>query len=232
MSTDTPLFEVALQIDDVDLRLVREADLSELADLLPADVDQDPAAERLIGLDDRANRRRVLHQSYWRALATFSPSAWQLPLAVRQGGALVGVQTLEGTDFVSLRTVDSASWLSSAARGRGIGIAMRTAVLTLAFDHLGALVAISSAEPTNHASLGVSRRLGYQDNGLSMINSPRGAVPLQHQRLTVERWRATAGERPAVRVSNLTACLPWFGLDESGTRTARLVGGGKHGDHA
>ena len=88
---------------------------------------------------------------------------------------------------------------------------MRTAALGLAFDHLGAVAAVSSAVPDNHASLGVSRRLGYVDNGISRTNSPAGVVDLQHLRLSRDVWLA-AGH--AVEVTGLEPCLPWFGLQE------------------
>lgn len=78
-------------------------------------------------------------------------------------GVAVGVQSLEADDFLALRTVGSGSWLVRSVRGRGIGVAMRTAVLGLALDHLGALAAITSARRDNRASLGVSEHLGYRD---------------------------------------------------------------------
>lgn len=53
---------------------------------------------------------------------------------------------------------------SRRARPR-IGKEMRAAVLSLAFDHLGAEVASSGAWEWNATSLGVSRALGYVDNG-------------------------------------------------------------------
>lgn len=119
-------------------------------------------------------------QGIWRSRGTWSPSSWCLDLAVEHGGRVVGVQALEGDDFVTLRTVDSFSWLALESRGRGLGVAMREAVLGLAFDHLGAVAAVSSAALGNAASLGVSRRLGYADNGLSRISSTNGVVDLQH----------------------------------------------------
>jgi RimJ/RimL family protein N-acetyltransferase len=61
--------------------------------------------------------------------------------------------------------VDSSSFLTGAVRGRGLGKQMRAAVLTLAFGPLGARFAITSAWSDNHASLGVSRALGYVENG-------------------------------------------------------------------
>jgi RimJ/RimL family protein N-acetyltransferase len=131
-----------------------------------------------------------------------------LHLVVEHDRELVGVQTLEGANFPALRTVDSASWLVPAARGRGVGVAMRTAALALAFDRLGAVEAISSATMDNAASLGVSRRIGYVDNGVSRIVDTSGdVVELQNLRLPAERWPS-----PPVEIEGLTPVLPWFGL--------------------
>ncbi|RSM55734.1 GNAT family N-acetyltransferase [Actinoplanes sp. ATCC 53533] len=194
---------------------MREADLADLAAILPADFEQDPRLELFPGLSDEQNRRRLFFQGYWRALGTWSPSSWVLHLAVAYEGALVGVQTLEGESFPVLRTVDTASWLVPGARGRGLGVAMRTAVLGLAFDRLGAVAAVSSAVAGNAASLGVSRRIGYAENGVGRLVVPGGAVAeLQNFRLTAQTWRA-AGHGRAVAVEGLPPCLPWFGLPES-----------------
>jgi len=105
--------------------------------------------------------------------------------------------------------VDSFSWLATDVRGRGLATAMRTAVLALAFDHLEAVAAVSSAEPGNAPSLAVSRRLGYADNGVSRTRSPTGVIELQHVRLLAETWRA--GDHQ-VEVSGFGPCRPWFGL--------------------
>lgn len=209
--TGWPLAGLRLGCREVSLRPVREADLPDLAAVLPADFEQDPRLELFPGLSDEQNRRRLFFQGYWRALGTWSPSSWVLHLAVAYEGKLVGVQTLEGENFPVLRTVDSASWLVPAVRGRGLGVAMRTAVLGLAFDHLGAVAAVSSAVAGNAASLGVSRRIGYADNGVGRIAVPGGTVAeLRNLRLTGEAWRA-AGHGRAVTVEGLTPCLPWFG---------------------
>lgn len=205
-----PLFGLRLRCDDVLLRLVRERDLPRLAALQPPDYEHDPSAEVFPGEDPAEHRRRLVYQGYWRSLGTWSPSSWCLDFAVEHEGALVGAQSLEADDFLNLRTVDSGSWLVGAARGRGIGIAMRTAVLALAFDHLGARAAVTSARTDNDASLGVSRHVGYRNNGVSLHSSGRGLVELAHMRLTAEEWRASkAGNR--VTVSDLGSCLPWFG---------------------
>jgi len=206
---DWPIFDLRLRCREVELRPVREADLPELAALEPDDYDLDPRLAMLPGLTERQNRQRLFHQGYWRALGTWSPQSWVLHLAARHNGALIGVQTLEGEDFPELRTVDSASWLTPAVRGRGFGVAIRTAALGLAFDHLGALAAITSATLDNRASLGVSRRIGYQDNGLGYVASRTGRVMLRHLRLPVESWTHSA----EVDVDGVPPCRPWFGLD-------------------
>jgi RimJ/RimL family protein N-acetyltransferase len=205
-----PLFGIRLAHRDVLLRPMREADLFPLAAMLPGDVGHDPRLAMFGSQSFAENERRLFCQGYWRSMGTWDPSAWELHFVVSVSGETVGVQTLEGSDFPRLRTVDTASWLVPAARGRGIGVAMRRAVLALAFGHLGAVAAISSATLANSASLGVSRRVGYADNGRSRIVDTSGEVAeLQHFRLTVSDWPGAD-----VTVTGLTAARPWFGLDD------------------
>jgi RimJ/RimL family protein N-acetyltransferase len=204
-----PLFGIRLRYRDVLLRPMREADLPGLAAMLPGDVGHDPRLAMFASQSFEENERRLFCQGYWRSMGTWDPSDWALHLVVEYEGRPVGVQTLEGTDFPRLRTVDSASWLIPAVRGRGLGVAMRTAVLGLAFDHLGALAAISSATLANAASLGVSRRIGYATNGRSRIIDTSGeVVELENFLLTADRWPGAQ-----VEVTGLTAAWPWFGLD-------------------
>ncbi len=200
-----PLFDLRLSIGDVLLRPVTDADLPAIAAIFPSDDEQDPSWEHFAGLSDQRNRHRLLVQRIWYHRGSWSPSSWCLDFAVEFRGELVGLQALEGDDFVKLRTVDSGSWLAVHGRGRGTAVAMRTAILALAFDHLGARAAISSARIDNAPSLAVSRRLGYVDNGVSLTDSPAGVVELQHLRLTREDWASAQ-----VTVAGLDACLPWF----------------------
>jgi RimJ/RimL family protein N-acetyltransferase len=62
---------------------------------------------------------------------------------------------------------------------------MRAAVLTFAFDHLGARIARSGADAGNAQSLGVSRKLGYRVVG-SRTFAPRG-TPAEHTDLELRR---------------------------------------------
>jgi hypothetical protein len=73
---------------------------------------------------------------------------------------------------------------------------------------LGAVAAITSATVSNAASLGVSRRIGYTDNGIGLIRETGGVATLQHLRLTADRWRHSA----EVTVEGFAPCRPWFGL--------------------
>jgi RimJ/RimL family protein N-acetyltransferase len=209
---DWPLFGLRLSCRDVRLRAVTEADLPRLAEILPDDAEHDPRAELFAGLDRQHNRRRLVYQTCWRAFGTWSPASWALHFAVEHAGSIVGMQVLEGEQFPVLRTVDSASWLVPGVRGRGIGVAMRMAVLGLAFDHLGARAAITSADTDNAASLGVSRRIGYSDNGVSLTESEHGVIELIHLRLTSDQWQEL-GHGQHVSVHGFEACRPWFGLD-------------------
>jgi RimJ/RimL family protein N-acetyltransferase len=205
-----PLPDLRLRCREVQLRPATESDLPHLAAILPDDYEHDPRAELAPWLSLGENRQRLICQQYWRSLGTWSPSSWLLDFVVSYDGAVVGVQTLEGDRFPTLRTVDSGSWLVASVRGRGVGVAMRMAVLGLAFDHLDAVAAVSSARFDNQASLGVSRRIGYADNGASLAATPTGLVELVHLRLTADAWR-TAGHGREVTVDGAESCRPWFG---------------------
>jgi RimJ/RimL family protein N-acetyltransferase len=208
--TTWPLFDLRLRCRDVELRAIRESDLRRLAAIQPDDYEHNPDAEMFPGLDVHQNRSRLVYQEFWRSLGTWSPSSWCLDLAVEHEGTVIGIQSLEAEHFPALRTVDSGSWLVRTARGRGLGVAMRMAVLGLAFDHLGALAAVTSARSDNAASLGVSRSIGYIFNGISLNDSGRGLVELSHMRLTEKDWRAS-GHGHEVAVYGYEACRPWFG---------------------
>ncbi len=174
-----PLHSLRLTTADLELRPTTEAELPALCAILPPDLEADPTSTRYAGLDDRANQRAVLAQSYWRAMGTWSPHDWVLPFAVRHGGELVGMQALEGPDWTAERTVDSWSWLAVGARGQGWGKQMRAAVLALAFGPLGARAAISSAVVDNLVVAGrlarprLSRHPPLRARALGPVAAPR-----------------------------------------------------------
>ena len=211
-SRQWPLFELRILCHDVSLQALCEDDVAELAALLPEDAEHNPQAKFFSGLDLAANRRQWLLRSYWLSWGTWSVKRWELLFGIRWRGQLVGLQSLEADNFVSLRTVDSSSWLVAGQRGSGVGTIARSAVLSLAFDHLEARAAISSARFDNAASLAVSHKIGYSANGVSTIMSPSGPCELRHFRLLRDDWLAS-GLGSAVTVHGLGACGPYFGID-------------------
>ena len=87
---------------------------------------------------------------------------------------------------------------------------MRSAVLSFAFDGLGARFAESSAFLDNAASNAVSRGLGYEENGRGAL-APQGVSrETQRFRMSAEGWRARA--RPPVELEGLDACRAMFGI--------------------
>ncbi len=206
-----PLWDVRLRTGGIELAPMSEADLETMTATVPDDLEINPAATRYGGMDERTWRGLVVHQEYWKAMGCWSPDDWEVYFVVRRAGTVLGLQGLEGPDFRTLRTVDTSSWLAERARAAGVGKAIRRAVLALAFDHLGARAAITSAWQDNHASLGVSRSLGYRPNGESLLARGDGVDTLVHLRMTVADWRARGGA-PDVEVRGVPAALPLFGL--------------------
>ncbi|WP_432923800.1 hypothetical protein ACQPZZ_27660 [Microbispora sp. CA-135349] len=81
---------------------------------------------------------------------------------------------------------------------------------TLAFDHLDARAARTEVFQDNHASQGVSRKLGYEHDGISVDARGDEAVVSDRLRLTRQKWAQRNGR--AARVDGMTACRPMFGL--------------------
>jgi RimJ/RimL family protein N-acetyltransferase len=206
-----PMFDLRLATDDLQLRHLTEPDLTSLASILPDDAEQDPSSASYPGLDPDRNRAVVVHQDYWRARGNWRPESWALSFGVFRDGELMGYQGLEGDDFTRLRTVDSSSFLTTATRGHGLGKQMRAAVLALAFGPLGARFAITSAWTDNYASLGVSRALGYVDNGVTAHRRGDMVGEMAHMRLTREQW-FTSGWPDRVVVAGADHCMAFFGL--------------------
>ncbi len=150
-----------------------------------------------------AERARSTVMWNWSQRAAVSPERWALAFAVVRGGTVVGVQDLMARGFGVRREVRTGSWLGQQHQGRGTGTRMRRAVLSFAFDHLGALDAATEAWKDNAASVGVSRRVGYLPDGEDVEVTRGERREGWRFRLTAERWR-TLGH-PPVEVEGLTA---------------------------
>jgi RimJ/RimL family protein N-acetyltransferase len=108
---------------------------------------------------------RSMAQFHWGQRASFSIARWGADLAVFYDGELVGVQGISTHDYLVTRTGETGSWLSRRHQGKGIGTAMRQVICAFAFDCLDAEEITSAAYADNPASLAVSRKCGYTENG-------------------------------------------------------------------
>lgn len=133
------------------------------------------------------DRARSFVQEHWYQLSSWTPDNRRLGLAVfDQAEQPLIIATLRARDFRVTREVTTSSWLGLSHQGQGYGTEARIALLTLAFDHLGATDATTEVIQDNHRSHSVSRKLGYQHDGIS--RDRRG-----DEIFTSDRLRLTGG---------------------------------------
>jgi RimJ/RimL family protein N-acetyltransferase/predicted GNAT family acetyltransferase len=183
-----PLACLRLRTPRLELRLATRAELRELAAVARAGIHDPDAMPFVVPWTDRADEPAFVEEFvefHDARLRDWRPDSWHIELVVFHDGRPIGVQALIGKEFARDRTVVTGSWLGRPWQGRGFGTEMRTAVLALAFSGLGAEVARSGALLNNEQSLGVSRKLGYTEVGMSSV-APRG-VPVAHHDLELHR---------------------------------------------
>jgi RimJ/RimL family protein N-acetyltransferase len=206
-----PLFGLRLRTERLVLRMPTDEDLVELLAVAKAGIhppDEMPFGEAWTSLEGPAFDRSFM-QHYWRTRATFSPEAWFLNLMVELDDRPIGAQSIDAEGFAIHRTVHTGSWLGRGFQGHGFGKQMRGAVLGFAFDGLGAEVAETSAFLDNGPSNGVSRALGYEENGLGSL-APEGVARVtQKFRMTAEGWRSRP--RTALAIEGLDGIRELFG---------------------
>jgi len=211
LSSYWPFFDLAVTTPRLTLQYVDDATAADLMELVARegvhDPDLMPFAVPWTRAEPPVLQRNGL-QYFWRSRADTCPEAWDLPLAVREDGQLVGVQALHAKEFHVTRVLSSGSWLVRSAQRRGIGKQMREAILQLAFEGLGAEAATTGAFADNVASLGVTRSLGYAENGWEVKN--REGEPARSLMFLMERADWTA--REDITISGLEPCLPLLGL--------------------
>jgi RimJ/RimL family protein N-acetyltransferase len=149
-------------------------------------------------------------RAIWAGRARADPSWWRLYFVVLVDGEPIGMQDLIGADFPLFRSVTTFSWIAPAARRRGLGREMRSAILQLAFAGLAAREATSEAFADNDASNGVSQSLGYESNGTSWATRRGDPAMLKRWRLTRERWEPS--RRKDIQIVGLDECKPVLGL--------------------
>jgi RimJ/RimL family protein N-acetyltransferase len=206
-----PIFRLHIATARLELRLPTDDELVALADVAKAGIHPPEQMPFAVPWTDKPSPRfeREFLQHHWLMRATWSPENWNLNLGIFLENQPIGSQSVRGVRFPVYRTVETGSWLGRAFQGRGYGKEMRSAILAFAFDGLRSRFAESGAFVDNNRSNGVSRGLGYEENGRDEM-APRGvARPHQRWRMTAEAWRSR--ERPPVTIDGLDGCRDLFG---------------------
>jgi RimJ/RimL family protein N-acetyltransferase len=208
-------FALRVRCGPLELRAVTDEEIPAIVDLVLAGVHEParmPFAQPWTDAPaDELPRNTAAY--YWSTRASFSPGAWTLDLAVRVDGELVGVQGFSAKDYLVVRTGETGSWLGRAYQGRGIGTAMRQAMCALLFDHLEAEEITSAAFTDNPASLAVSRKVGYTDNGTVRVQRRPGELAVSRN-LRLTRDAFIRAERP-LRVEGIAPLRAAVGLPEA-----------------
>jgi len=206
-----PLFDLRIRTTRLEIRLANDDDLYRLNEVADGGI-HDPATMpfSIPWTDDPAPlRQRRSLQWWWSKRAQWSEEDWTFTGVVLVEGAPVGIQDLTAERFAALRTVSSGSWLGQSFQGLGLGREMRSAILHLAFEGLGAIEALSGAYHDNAASMATSRSLGYRPNGEQLVL--RRGQPDRLVNLVLDRHTWLAQRRDDITIEGLEACLGMFG---------------------
>ncbi len=168
-----PVLGLRVACGPLELRSIGESEVLGLLEVARAGVHPPTWTPFAVPWTDAAEDELPLNylQWWWRSMATWSRDAWDLNLAVLWNGELVGVQGVATRDFLTLRFGETGSWLGQRFQGLGIGTEMRRVMCTLLFDHLDFEFVTSAAFDDNLASLRVSEKVGYTQNGATWVSS-------------------------------------------------------------
>ena len=179
-----PLYGLRVRTPRLELRVPTAAELELLYEVAAAGIHPSDVMPFGVAWTDCLTREGFL--DYHRhTLESWRPESWKFDLGTWAEGVLVGVQGFGADGFPESRTVGTGSWLGARHQGRGIGTEVRTAVIELAFRHLGAETVTSAAFEANVASRRVFEKLGYRVAGHNTL-SPRG-TPQPHVLLRLDR---------------------------------------------
>lgn len=202
-----PLFDLSVRTPRLELRYPDDALVDELVAVSQRGI-HDPA-EMPFGVPwtdaPSPEFERGSLQHHWKNRAEHTPNGWNVPLAVIVNGNAVGIQGIHATDFAALRTAETGSWLGREFQGQGIGKEMRAAVVHFAFVGLGARRCTSGAWHDNPSSMGVSRSLGYIDNGENIVL--RRGVPDRQIRLLLTHDVWEPHRRDDIEIVGLDGCI-------------------------
>jgi RimJ/RimL family protein N-acetyltransferase len=160
--------------------------------------------------EDPDVRVRKWLQGVWRGRGSVTADFWRLHFVVLVQGRPVGMQDLIGDQFGTYGSVVSFSWLDSDLRRQGYGTEMRHAILHLAFEGLGASEAATEAFQDNPGSNGVSRSVGYRENGVLWATRRGEPGLMQRWRITRQGWEGH--RRSDIELRGSAECKEVLGL--------------------
>ncbi|MEU7897015.1 GNAT family protein [Nonomuraea sp. NPDC049152] len=205
-----PLFDLSIRTPRLELRLPSIAELDSLGDRAAEGVHEAGFMPFFVPWTDASpdERARATIRYQFHTWSAWTPESWACEFAVFLDGEAIGIQGVTGKDFAITREVQTGSWIGQRFQGKGIGTEMRRAALHFAFDGLGARYARTEAFEDNPASLGVTRKLGYREDGIEIHNRQGKPAVTRRFRLSRDDWTPAAD----VSIHGLEPCLPLFGI--------------------
>jgi RimJ/RimL family protein N-acetyltransferase len=185
-----PLFDLVVRTPRLTLRYIDDEMAVELVTLAKQGI-HDPAQMPFgVAWTDEPSPQ-MEHNAlrfYWRMRAEARPESWNITLVALEGDVVVGSTGPIAHDFPVLRSFETGSWLGRAYQGRGLGTEMRIATLHLGFLGFDAVMASTRAYTDNMPSLGVTRKLGYQPNGIDPHERRGERAELERFRMSREHF--------------------------------------------
>jgi len=209
-----PLFDLQVRTPRLELRYLDDELATEIALLAAKGIhDADTMPFGIPWTDVRSPQLEWNSlQFYWKNRAETTPDSWTISLATIVDGTVVGTTALLTTNFRTLRAFETGSWLGREYQGKGIGKEMRLASLQLGFIGFAAEHATTGAWSDNGPSLGVTRSLGYTENGHKRMIRRETADEMA----LFEMSRADFLERlqrDDITLHGVAECLPLLGLE-------------------
>lgn len=206
-----PLYDIVIRTPRLEVRLPTELELNAIALIADESIFVNTPSMSF-NLDwpmtPSPEREQNLYKFHMKARADWEPTSWNLSLVAFLDGVPIGNQAMAAQRFKEMRSVSTGSWIGGDYQGQGFGTEMRAALLELAFAGLGAEEALSEARTDNAASLGVSRRLGYVENGIKRSRFGDEVAIGVDLRLTKEAW--VEHRMPDLSIDGLDSCRHLF----------------------
>ena len=210
-----PLTGLRVVSGDLELRMPDDRMLLDLARLAAQGVHPPDYMPFLVpwtrGTPVQVARSVMTYQ--WGLRGRTTPGDWAIELALVRDGEPLGTQGVYAKDFLVTRTAETGSWLGLPHHRQGLGTRMRLMILHLLFEGFDALHATSSAFVDNPGSGGVSRRIGYRENGV--LHQAREGGPVDSQLYVLDRaaWDARPDElRIDVRIEGVDPVRAQLGM--------------------